>query len=489
MSEKFKLRRIGLAGTIPRGHGIWIPGVGVSGGYTGGGGEYGAQISDEDITFAITREPVAYRMVFTVAHDVYDNWFELEREGDEKGKESEEFDKLVQTELTKLNAKREFTLAAVFERAYGYSIVVLGYEDGAESLKEPLDSPKGLLEIKAYGKPQIIKVETEKDKNDPRYGLPKIYHISRTGMGAKLQVHYSRVIHFATRRVYQANKNEWEGLSVLYPVWDDLVTLRNIRWGMGQTMYRYGSGFPDITFTGAEKADIDDFVDSGAFEDLSSRTYFVHSDKQSIEFKGASGHELNPMNYYLPPMEHISAGSGIPLAVLRGVQAGALTGSEVNQQEYYGLISDEQTAYEDGIRKLIDIILTFKKAETNNLSQDAIEKTLIAIAGDQQTPETKVPAYHFNWLGGFELDEKKKAEIEEIKARTLQIKGQWLKRNEIRAIENPDLPPLTEEEGGNELLGKPSGLQQFSQGETYHVNHLQDGSSTVTTLRKRSRSH
>jgi len=333
MSNRFELKRIGLASAVPRGRAITIPFGG-----TGGGGEFGATILDDDRTFAVTREPVAHRIVFTVAHDIFDHWFQLYLEGKEQDKT---FDTTVQQELTRIHAKRELMRMAVYERAYGWAILVLGYADVANSLAEPTASPQSLEEVKAYGPLQIDNVFEVKDKNDPRYGLPEYYFLKRVGSVAKLKVHYSRVIHFASRLL----EHDWKGMSTLDPVWDDIVTLRNIRWGMGQTMYRYGHGFPDLTFTGAEKSDIDDWIEDGNFANMSARTYFAHNENQSIEFKGVEGKALNPMNYYLPIMENISAGSGIPLAILRGVQAGTLTGSEVNQQEYFALIGDEETYY------------------------------------------------------------------------------------------------------------------------------------------------
>jgi hypothetical protein len=197
---------------------------------------------------------------------------------------------------------------------------------------------------------------------------------------------------------------------------------------MGQTMYRYGHGFPDLTFTGAEKSDIDTWVTDGNFENLSARTYFAHNENQTIEFKGLAGRALDPMNYYLPIMENISAGSGIPLAILRGVQAGTLTGSEVNQQEYFALIGDEETYYEMGIRQLIN----------------AIPK----IVGEKERQ------FKFKWMGGFQLDDLKQAQIDQVKAQTLQVKGDWMLRNELRKLMDPSLPPLTKEQGGEELLSK-----------------------------------
>ena len=167
-------RRIGLATVIPSGSGMLIPRSG-----TGGGGEFGAEITDDLRTFAVTREPVAHRVVFTVAHDIFDNWFELKLEGDEKGEESKVFDKQIQTELTRLKAKRELSRMSVFERAYGWAILVLGYEDAGESLVSPVQDAKTLREIKAYSATQVMRVDEVKNTADARYGLPEIYNIKR----------------------------------------------------------------------------------------------------------------------------------------------------------------------------------------------------------------------------------------------------------------------------------------------------------------------
>jgi hypothetical protein len=194
-------------------------------------------------------------------------------------------------------------------------------------------------------------------------------------------------------------------------------------------MYRYGSGFPDITFTGAEKETIDDWIDAGAFSNLSARTYFAHNEDQSIEFKGLQGHTLDPMNYYLPPMEHISCGTGIPLAIIRGVQAGALTGSQTDTANLWTMISGEQSAYEHGIRQLI-----------------------AAVTGQELD-------FDFNWKGGFELDEVSKQAIALQRAQELDYLWNFYKRNEIRKMVDPDAPDLTPEEGGDDLKTKSNGPQ------------------------------
>jgi hypothetical protein len=428
-------RRIGNADTIPRGQGMLIPRSG-----TGGGGEYGCDITDDLRAFAMIREPVAYRAVFTVAHDIFDNWFKLELEGKEDSDQSEGFDQKIQAELSKLNAKKEFTRMSVYERGFRYAIIVLGFIDAAESLADPVASPQGLREIKAYSSRQVTvsNSDLEKDPESERYGLPVYYNIRREGTAAPLRVHYTRAVHFATRL---SDKSDFESQSVLDPVWDDIGTLRNIRWGMGQTMYRYGSGFPDITFTGAELDDINAWVDSGVFANLNARTYFAHSEDQVLEFKGLEGRALDPLNYYLPIMENISCGTGIPLAILRGVQAGALTGSEVNQGEYYGLISDEQSAYEDGIRQIINWILQF-------------------IPDKRRTSPFE---FKFNWNSGIELAEDEKQAIALQRAQELDYIWNFKTRNEIRGEIDPSLPKISREDGGDDFKTKSFATTPFEE--------------------------
>jgi len=57
-------------------------------------------------------------------------------------------------------------------------------------------------------------------------------------------------------------------------------------------------------------------------------------------------------------------------------------------------------------------------------------------------------------------------------------------RNEIRKEIDPNLPDLTPEQGGDEILGK-SGFEEFDKGEAWNVKPLRDGSSAVTELHRK----
>jgi hypothetical protein len=381
--------------------------------YTGLGAEFGQPITDVNITFAVKREPVAHRIVFAVAHDVFDNWFEVEPL--EEDVDEEEFNEAVQRVLLLLNAKDVFTQAAVFERAYGWSIVVIGYQDKAPTLKVPVLAPEKIVGLEAYSPPMVTEVKVDENRNSERFGLPELYKV-KISSREEVEVHFSRVIHFVTRKLEPGYK----GISVLEPVWDDLTVLRNIRWGMGQTMYRYGSGFPVVTVKGATKEQIDQY--KREWGPLTAQTSMWADENTTIEFKGLAGRALDPEPYYTPIMENISAGTSIPMAILRGAQAGQLAGSEVNEREYFKLISDCQSRYEPGIMDLIDRLMETK-----------------------QIPDVH---YRIKWLGGFEVNPRDKAAAELDRVRALALMTDWMTVNEIREVEGLERIP-----GGDVVLG------------------------------------
>ncbi|WP_205006558.1 hypothetical protein, partial [Escherichia coli] len=62
--------------------------------------------------------------------------------------------------LLLLNTKDVFTQAAVFERAYGWSIIVLGYQDKGLTLKDPVLAPEKIVSLEAYAPTIITSVQT-----------------------------------------------------------------------------------------------------------------------------------------------------------------------------------------------------------------------------------------------------------------------------------------------------------------------------------------
>jgi len=396
--------------------------------------DFGMPLDGDDLLFVSKRDGVGRRITFDFAHDVFDKWFEVEDLGENP---DPKFNDAVQKVLDKLNAKAVFTNMAVFERIFGWAILAITYVDYGESVSAPVENPREIRELIAYSAQsfQVQSSDEDKDPNSPRFGLPIFYTVRRGSQGTQIKLHYTRAIHFATRII----DHPYIGSSSLEGVYDGLTVLRNMLWGFGQTIVRYGSGFPDVTVEGANKAALDKLQASQQFRSLMARTYFLHNDKTTFDFKGAAGRTLNPDPYYKAIMEYISCGCGIPEAILRGVQAGQLTGSEVNERTYFKLVSDAQSRYERGIRDLIDrLIETGQIRYKWNVNR----------------------GYKIRWLGAFEMNEKDKADVELRLAQARSWATDWKTVDELRAEEGLDpLPDATE---GKTVLGL-AGLRQKTQ--------------------------
>ena len=91
--------------------------VGVRGTGASWQANFGMALNEADLLFSVRREPVANRIVFQIAHDVFDNWFRVEEISE---KPDPNFDREVQKILSELNAKAVFTQMAVFERLFGW---------------------------------------------------------------------------------------------------------------------------------------------------------------------------------------------------------------------------------------------------------------------------------------------------------------------------------------------------------------------------------
>jgi len=377
--------------------------------YPRGGGEgagFGDTIIDSDRAYAVQREPVAKRVTIDVANDVFDKWFMVD---DPSTKSADpDLDAKVQKVLLGLQAKSILGDALAKERTYGYCLIVGAFSD-AKTTKELTKERKAgaeLVDMAVYSKPMVTSIEREKDPESMRFGLPVVYNVNR-GSSKRLRVHYSRVLDIQTTA---------DATSALDPIWDDLTNGRNIRWGMGQTMFRYGHGFPVITLTGKTLEQIQAYAEAGYFSNLMARTSLLKNDEMDIEFKGMQGSALNPGPYYTPILENISVGTGIPEPILRGVQAGALIGSEVNEREYFKVISSIQSKVEPYIRQLIGWIMPQAGAK-------------------EEQP------FEVNWVGGFQPSEKDQATTELIEEQIKEAKLQYMTIDEVRKEEGKEPLP------------------------------------------------
>lgn len=383
------------------------------------GGKFGEVITPAALNFAVRREPVAKRLVIDVANDIYDKWFELEPikpASESEGASAEEtntLDQNTQAVLEVLNAKANFIQATQYERQYGWSIIVLGFKDNATDLQQPADNPSEVDHLAVYSPRAASVYKEDEDEKSERFGLPVIYRINR-GKGKTLMVHFTRVIHVATR----LDEHPWAGVSVLENVWDDMTVYRNIRWAAGQVYWRMAGLLIFHLPKDYNQPEIQNFLAS--LGDPNVRTFLALPEDKQAEILSAAGRVLPPEEFTNLIMRSISMGSAIPKQKLEGTEAGAVTGSEVNQREYYKYVSDQQKLYEaEIVGPFIDLLMQI----------------------GQVKPDVD---YKINWESAFELDTAMKSAAELADAQTARLELEYMLIEEVR--KKRGLRPLAPEE-------------------------------------------
>ncbi|MCL2288251.1 MAG: DUF1073 domain-containing protein [Candidatus Bathyarchaeota archaeon] len=410
----------------------------------GRGAGFGQAVSDADYAFAACREPVAHFLTYGVAADVTDKWFYVD---DLETKNPDiDLNTMVQNELTKLGFQGVLTEALTQARIYGKSLLVCAFDDAKTTadLQKPLRKGAKLLQFETYPKTQDCRKTNDYtvdkkvlDVNSLRFGKPEIYRIDQ-GDGRILYVHYTRCIEVDNK------------FSVLAPVFDDITCGRNIRWGAAQWLFRFGGGFPVLSFP--EKTNqktLDAYVSSGAFSDLMNRSYICliqnsqdKNDGVTLDFKGAAGSALNPIPFFKSNLEQIAIATGIPQAKLVGAQAGAVTGSDVNMQDYFKVISRIQNG--EPTRVIHQVIMWL--AESGQIARLKVSNNNDNVKSAVRDYRKKtVTNYAIIWNSAFELSEVDKAKVELDRVRANQIKLEYMTIDEVRAEE--DLEALPDEQG------------------------------------------
>jgi hypothetical protein len=432
------------------------------------GAGFGDEIADFDRKFAAEREPVAHFLTYLMSADVFDKWFTVDDPSTEGG--DPKIDETVQNALTELKAKQHLTKLLEYERIYGWSLLVGGFSDvnDVRKLEQPLREGSELLQLVAYSKPNIQVWTKDTDPNSKRFGEPIVYKIAR-GDGAYLYVHYSRCHKLQTRTT---------GKGVLDPIWDDLTCGRNIRWGASQWMFRTGGGFPVIKFPpGTTKAQLEEWIDSNAFTNLMSRTYIGITGDMDFKFEGAQGRALDPTPFFHTNLEEISKGTGVPEPVLRGAQAGAVTGSEINQRQYFKVISGIQASLEELVRWVVDHLAKARQIKgLPYLADETIPKKLKRWIKHDAQPKPQSFKYEVEWVSAFELTELDEANAQNLREDANVKRLQYMTPDEVRAMN--ELDPLPNGEGAT--LRKP---------QTQPFNFEETGDSyVVTPISKRGKS-
>ena len=429
------------------------------------GAEFGETITDNNRLFAATREPIAGFLTGGpngqrgFPKDIVEKWFTI---NDVTTKDPDpELDRALQKEFRRLKYKRVLTSFVGAKFLYGNTLVVGSYDDVTKLSVLETERPQSaaLMQLEVYPKMNYSVFSKEINLDSLRYGLPLVYQISD---GSRtFRVHWTRCF-------------EHVGFSILDLIWDDLTCGRNIRWGVGQWVYRTGGGFAvtkfpkEIAGVPTTKEKLAAYANSKEWSNITHRTSICIIEGMEFDFKGALGAALNPEPFFDTNTKQIAKATGIPKSILEGAEAGALTGSEKNDQQYYKKISGEQSELDDLNRWVIDQLEPVRQTATTNLdsapkSAGSILKRMfhkVTVIAVKDQPDPVVVDYEIVWNSGFELSAIDEARADLIEEQANQTRLQYKMVDEVRADNN--LGPLPLGQGEVVIsLSKPPSSGQF----------------------------
>jgi len=210
-----------------------------------------------------------------------------------------------------------------------YGVLLMGFNDQAENLGQPVESASELLYLQPFTEANAPIKQYVTDPKDPRFGLPLTYglRIANTpGTASTLEttVHYSRVVHIADNLL----ESNVLGIPRLERIFNRLLNMELIVGGSAEMFWQ--GAFPGMAFTAAEDTTIQP-QDAAALEEEIQK--YVHNLERYMKLQGLDVKSLAPA--VADPTQHgelqlkmISIATGIPKRILEGSERGELSSSQ-----------------------------------------------------------------------------------------------------------------------------------------------------------------
>ncbi|MFF5994268.1 phage portal protein [Lysinibacillus sp. KU-BSD001] len=357
------------------------------------------KLSHGEISALYADNPIVQNIVDIPAEDMTRHWFTLRMKDEKLARD-------IMARLADLNAKEAFKKMRMYERMRGDGFISLGVTQQQKfDLKDPLNVEK-LLKIDYLHPFSSYKVN-EFLINDDVFSIDygkleqlRVNRASRNGIQAvesESLVHYSRVLHDQTRRL----EDEDQGMSLLESLYDAITVLDTSLWSVGQILH-------DFTFKVYSSKDIENLSKDEKRElamlmDFMFRTeaLAIIGEDETLTKQSTSVSGIKDLLDFT--WEYIAAAARMPKSVIKGQEAGTITGAQYDVMNYYArIVSAQENELKPKIEQLIRMLLWAEKEPGGRIDPDTIEWEI-----------------KFNPL--WSVDSKTDAEIRKITAETDQI--------------------------------------------------------------------
>ncbi|KMT62666.1 DUF1073 domain-containing protein [Paenilisteria newyorkensis] len=330
--------------------------------------------------------------------------------------ENKEVKKAIESKWRQLKTKDKFKKLFADDRLYGDGYISIGAVsnnvDNGSNLNQAIDMEKlkSVPYLNAFSAQKVSRFYTNEDMFSDDYGEVEQFEVSRRsqignhimsigGMSATTQelVHRSRILHQQSLRF----EDEPDGRSVLEGLYDIITVMDTSLWSVGQILYDYAFKVfksPKVDgMTRKDKAEI------GMLMDFKFRTEALALIGGDEELKKESTSTTGMKDLLDYGWDYLSGVVRMPKSVLRGQEAGTLTGAQYDVMNYYARVSSMQ---ENELRPHLEYLTRLLMC---------CEKD----AGPKIDPDTFEWAIEFNPL--WSVDSKTDAEIRKLTAEADKI--------------------------------------------------------------------
>jgi phage-related protein (TIGR01555 family) len=384
------------------------------------------EITNEQLEIAYIRNPIAFKAINKLSRDPWDKFFRYDA-----GNES--WEDVAMQLLKDIDFKESVMEQTKYAFIHGSAGLALDLEETVEkSPEEPVEpgQVQGINGLNVIKETMVTDYVIDQDPTSSTYGEIEFYVVDRSDEDNEVdevRIHRSRFIHFRSFAV----TDDPAGFGLLHPVYNSLQVFDNVLYGAGQSFFFAGTGFPTVKTKGLDSGEQDDFADEFG-QNVMEKPYIVLDEEQfDLEFKGAQGKVLDPTNYFEPLFQILASALGGSKQVLFGNEAGEITGSEINQEEYFGDISSFQSdKLEPLVTEFTDRMISY---------------------GLLESPDS---GYVVEWSDLFEKSEEKQAEIINNRSKAFaRFAKSGMTLNQ--ALEKAGLEEL--EEGGDQTMQNGGG--------------------------------
>lgn len=318
----------------------------------------------------------------------------------------------IESKFNKLKLKKQMQKLFADDRLFGDGYasigVIMADKKAGESLSEPIKEDKlmSIPYINTFSTEKVNRYYENVDMFSEHYREIEFFEINRQSqlgneilsMGlptsSQERVHRSRILHQQSFKF----EDEFEGHSILESLYDIITVMDTSLWSVGQILYDFT--FKIFKSPNADDLDKDKKSQLGMVMDYLFRTEalaIIGGDEELTKQSTSVAGMKDLLDFV---WEYLSSATRMPKSVLKGQEAGTLTGAQYDVMNYYARVASMQ---ENMLRPILERITRLLM----QCSEESWQKT---------NPDSVEWSIEFNPL--WSVDSKTDAEIRKLNAET-----------------------------------------------------------------------